>query len=125
MSGSLHTPGPWFGDGREKNGELLVYSERGRDICFIPEDDEQDPANANLISAAPDMLEALVDALAIIQAERDTMVECATMPPEHDIATLDAETRPHVEEYDAALTKIGAVLRKARGDMGSVIEVGK
>ena len=54
------TRGPWYGDGREKEtGDILVYApeaEHGcRDICFIPEDDQQDIANARLIAASPTM----------------------------------------------------------------------
>lgn len=54
---------------------------------------------------------ALVKARGIIQSERDTMVECATMPPHDDLTTLDEQTRPHVEAYDQALAEIDGALR--------------
>lgn len=63
-----------------------------------------------------ELYEALVRTRAVIEAERATMVECATMPPEHDIATLDAETKPYVEEYDAVLAEVDAALAKTRGE---------
>ena len=59
MSAPQFTPGPWYGDGREDKALLLVYTERGRDICFVPEDGAEDQANAHLIAAAPDLYEAL------------------------------------------------------------------
>lgn len=53
----------------------------------------------------------LVKARAIIQSERDTTVECATIPPAHDIAELDDQTRPFVEAFDQALAEIDEALR--------------
>jgi len=66
-----HTPGPWHkGTG---NGEGSVYSETGRarletggttlyPICAINHgwNEEEDTANAQLIAAAPELLEALL-----------------------------------------------------------------
>ena len=81
-----HTPGPWklpanfleFG-GTQNDGGLAIVSEERR-ICVVdlvayaprgkayktacPERD----ANARLIAAAPDMVEALLDAIAVIEA---------------------------------------------------------
>lgn len=54
---------------------------------------------------------ALVKAREIIQTERNCVVECATIPPKHDLATLDDQTRPFVETYDAALAQIDEALR--------------
>ena len=60
---SKHTPGPWKLDGDINMMNLDVIAEEGR-ICMIDCDaeefsDEQIKANSWLISAAPDMLNAL------------------------------------------------------------------
>lgn len=65
-----HTPGPWFvavySSGEFKGHAVDVYADEGDDgeteVCIIPQwigaVDEQD-ANARLIAAAPDLLDAL------------------------------------------------------------------
>jgi hypothetical protein len=55
-----HTPGPWFvtPDGAavyEKDG----YGYRGDTVCGLPSRSDSRAANARLIAAAPDLLEAL------------------------------------------------------------------
>jgi hypothetical protein len=66
-----HTPGPWFVDqdmreGMEWNNH--IYGSNGDCVCFMAHDGN-DPsnaiglANARLIAAAPDLLEALTDML--------------------------------------------------------------
>lgn len=73
---SKHTPGPWV-------AHSLMVSEagqpisRGRDICHCgigmrpPSDSRQAMANARLIAAAPELLEALQAVVRV--ANRDTM----------------------------------------------------
>lgn len=62
---SKHTPGPWINLG---NGDIVAQSENycggEKDIAsvFLTSNDE-DEANANLIAAAPELLEALKDML--------------------------------------------------------------
>jgi hypothetical protein len=76
--------------------------------------------DADVISAMASqilaMKGALEEARAAIQAERDCVVECATLAPEHDLATLDEITKPHVEEYDRLLAKIDALLSGSAAD---------
>jgi hypothetical protein len=93
------TRGPWYGDGREREtGDILVYAPEAkhgcRDICFIPEDDEQDAANARLIASAPDLLEAL---------ERLARRECSSW------------CAPSCGEHTASCKAARAAIRKARG----------
>jgi len=104
------TPGPWEAKnfGYEK---FAVMDGRGTDVAFAHR-----RRDARLIAAAPDLYEALEAAREVIQEERDIMVDCATAPPEHDIATLDPATKPYVDEYDAALAKIDTALSRARGE---------
>jgi sRNA-binding protein len=77
-----------------------------------PTPDELREAASQLLA----MKGALEEARAAIQAERDCVVECATLAPEHDLATLDEITRPHVEEYDRLLAKIAALLTTSAAD---------
>lgn len=51
-----HTPAPWF------TKEGAIYGEDGATLARVPFTigDAQDEANANLICAAPDLLEALI-----------------------------------------------------------------
>lgn len=63
---SKHTPGPWItGEEHESEVEIVQVDRQGfpcRRICIvqtpIPFDDKTMHANANLIVAAPDLLEA-------------------------------------------------------------------
>lgn len=71
MSDFKHTPGPWTQDEKD---ECLIRGEQGRRICWTatasPGDlkgkyasrRQGDEENARLIAAAPELLEALMDA---------------------------------------------------------------
>lgn len=63
---SKHTPGPWIackhGDYGDYDGNCIVILGEGGDIrtaVVLGFDSEENRANASLISAAPDLLEAL------------------------------------------------------------------
>lgn len=98
-----------------------VFDATGNAFCYIAPEDcagrDMNAAKARATRIAEalnrdDRLKAaLMGAREIIQMERDTTVECATKPPEHDISTLDDETRPLVETFDAALAQIDEALR--------------
>ena len=59
MSTATHTPGPWKFDG----GEVWAPQGRGPDhaanVCKMTGDSQSRAANASLIAAAPELLEAL------------------------------------------------------------------
>lgn len=60
---SKHTPGPWYVGREDQNtGEIEVVSEDRPYICLVFPGaiDEVTPANARLIAAAPELLEALI-----------------------------------------------------------------
>lgn len=64
---SKHTPGPWeVGDGSDRNlfcgsGDILGKTKRGRAVIARVNPGLKDyEANARLIAAAPEMLEALI-----------------------------------------------------------------
>ncbi len=55
-----HTPGPWYFDTDERS--ICRGEENGRvRVCQIDDISREDNANARLIAAAPDLLEALRD----------------------------------------------------------------
>jgi hypothetical protein len=59
-----HTPAPWGLDESLANeGEIDVISKNGFLIASIVNSDRCDEYNANLISAAPELLDALIDIL--------------------------------------------------------------
>ena len=70
---SGHTPGPWSFDGPSDNH--IVWSDPDNRICFMAHsngiDPERDTANARLIAAAPELLDAL-QAIVAMQALRSS-----------------------------------------------------
>jgi hypothetical protein len=60
-----HTPAPWKIDGAHSTRVLLINDAKGHAIGEIV--DTRNPANAKLIAAAPDLLEALCTALPFVE----------------------------------------------------------
>jgi hypothetical protein len=60
-----HTPAPWKIDGAHSTRVLLINDAKGYAIGEIV--DTRNPANAKLIAAAPDLLEALLTALPFVE----------------------------------------------------------
>ena len=56
-----HTPGPWI-IGKQDHDVITVDTANGTAICDVYVDSDDRPANARLIAAAPDLLEALLAA---------------------------------------------------------------
>lgn len=59
---SKHTPGPWYFGSNERQPQIASESDpRGRTIALVYDgtDDETKVANANLIAAAPELLQIL------------------------------------------------------------------
>lgn len=82
MSTAKHTPGPWIGAGPSFGGPLPLYTteiitewededEGSPTICFLPftHNDDENEANALLIAAAPELLEALQSCADILRHE--------------------------------------------------------
>ena len=61
----MHTPAPWKIDGAISTRVLLINDAKGYAIGEIV--DTRNPANAKLIAAAPDLLEALLTALPFVE----------------------------------------------------------
>lgn len=74
---SKHTPGPWrvFSEGRKnpgieaKSSTIVLYGDDDEDCGIRGEDSEEQLANARLIAAAPELLEALKELVADAKAK--------------------------------------------------------
>ena len=69
-----HTPGPWMP--HHDKGRLYVETHRDDVICMVAKGlgTQEDQANANLIAAAPELLEALQ--VMLDAAQHDITTEC-------------------------------------------------
>lgn len=72
-----HTPGPWTVDDSVPDEAVYVMCPSGTIAnvgpCGTP--DDEDKANARLIAAAPDLLEALKNTLCYLEADSDDDTE--------------------------------------------------
>ncbi len=119
-----HTPGPWIGAGPSFGDPLPRYineivtveeDEHGgvETICRLPFNhlDAENEANARLIAAAPDMLDALIVAREFISTDRNALADCAI---DFDGRMSDDDAAA-VADYDKALLQIDAAIAKATG----------
>lgn len=114
MSESMHTPGPWIPDRDPRIGmewNIHILDQRGNAICFMAHSDgkayERDEANAALVAAAPELLEALRLMIAIHD-------EPAGFAGKYGKA-LDAAIAQQKEKIDARLTVARDAIAKATG----------
>lgn len=92
MTDTKHTPGPWFVMDYDDNVHQVAISDETatRYLAVIDNSDETDQANARLIAAAPELLEALANTRASLQeyfgdedwdcSEIDAAITKATAP---------------------------------------------
>ena len=73
-----HTPGPWLASPTASLGpQYAVYAEAsGRDVAVVYDHDDRTEANAKLIAAAPDLLEACEAFVEHIQTLPDDTEKC-------------------------------------------------
>lgn len=114
MAESKFTPGPWFvseddRDGMEWNRHIAIDPDGENRICFMahggPERDDEFEANACLIAAAPELYEALTDALAGLRYIREHY---------HDERTATGDL--YGVGFDRVEGKAQAALAKVRGE---------
>jgi hypothetical protein len=99
MSEGKYTPRPWT-PVKYKGRIIILGGGEGRHICDIEAWPKEQDSNAALISAAPDLLEALEELVnAPIQA-----------------AWSGARVCNHEEEVEIAICKANAALAKAKGE---------
>lgn len=111
---SAHTKGPWVISGGGSL-HLSVLSQDDEqtiaDVWFIRRDPEEGNANARLIAAAPELLEALRVAREVITQDRTAFADCSTGPDN----TMEPDDLAALVEYDEALWQIDAAIAKAEG----------
>lgn len=109
MSAVKHTPGPWSFDGPAHS--IIVWGPTPElRVCFMTSDGPAE-ANARLIAAAPDMLEALSEARTTISILRtQVMVDigrCAD-PRESRWEGVPEKLKERLDAIDAARAKAEA-----------------
>ena len=115
MSGQ-HTPGPWFrghftGSVKlgSKDRHKLIASVYGDDPSCMP--DDRMYANARLIAAAPDLLEALNKARAALKEQLEFLIQCHS-DPATGLITDDADLLA-IESDQDLINSIDAAIAKA------------
>lgn len=92
-----HTPGPWHIGLRQPSSDKFIYGSNGGEVadCNMESNfPEENLANARLIAAAPELLEALRDALgSLIEArdEHDFNSACTIKIAQDAIAKAEGE----------------------------------
>lgn len=119
---SKHTPGPWIQAGPSYGGAKMFYTsdihteEPDEDdvyqcICHMPrwsqEYDEENEANAAIIAAAPDLLEALEQLLIDMQIAQGNMDAAAKN---------DKKWEGCAEEIEPRCISARAAIAKAKGE---------
>lgn len=118
MSEAKHTPGPWYVDQDERPGmqwNRHIHSQTADyAVCFMAHSDGKDPArdeaNANLIAAAPNLLEALRDLLAVNTEAAGLSMSVIASSEEFAHFMRECERK-----CGAAETKARAAIAKAEG----------
>lgn len=75
---SKHTPGPWVVGENQDHDAIMAsdyYVATVHDACGIESNDETSRANAKLIAAAPDLLEALRCSVAAFEGDTIDEIE--------------------------------------------------
>ncbi|MGC5620400.1 hypothetical protein [Enterococcus faecalis] len=113
-----HTPGPWsIGTPNDKEyGEIGVHGpgEYGFIICDLQADgydEKTQKANASLICAAPDLLEALE-----LLSQSAPAASCEMFHHEKQDRHTFIEECPALTRYEHACLKARAAIAKARGE---------
>lgn len=106
MTETSFTPGRWFAMGCD----VKPLGDKPY-ICWTgtPEREKDEArANANLISAAPEMYEALMEAMVFIEEELENRACSGSFSPDE----------PYIAAPKDLLNQIDIALRKARGEGG-------
>lgn len=106
-----HTPGPWavFERGIRAGSICTIVHRIKWWACGLDESEEM--ANARLIAAAPELLDAVALARAQIKEDRDALAQCHTDPSGY----VDKLGAAALSEYDETLSLIDAAIAKATG----------
>ena len=97
-----HTPGPWKRY-RDKNGRVSKIEGKGHRVCTFQPSDPNTNNDSALIAAAPDMLEALEEVVAITE----NLQVCPFCGAVKGVQSHRPDCLSH---------EINATIRKARGE---------
>lgn len=119
-----HTPGPWQAESRFPKGDLQRpwvgrLAEQRYSALACGETVEEAIANARLIAAAPDMLEALEETRTALQHAANTFYRYAKLHRAKGTDQGDEKACANAgmgEEMNAAIAVIDACLSRARGE---------
>lgn len=119
---AAHTPGPWkvvmqYGVWNVREDPLNWDGRGYQHVASLPTEKkgshygEMFSANARLIAAAPELLDAVALARAQIKEDRDALAQCHTDPSGY----VDKLGAAALSEYDETLSLIDAAIAKATG----------
>ena len=101
-----HTPGPWETKREYSHGPIIIMGGDGKPVvvCREKRDPEEYEANVLLMSAAPELLQALIIA-------RDIVIETieAIGPCDHSVNICCCGYRSDLEDINAAIAKATGV----------------
>lgn len=103
-----YAPGPW--SAVRSAGEWIIKCAQGKYVGGLMIGNAQCEANARLVAAAPELLEAVNAAREIIAEDRQNLYDCHVSPVSGE---LDAHGAAGVAEYDTVLATIDVALAKA------------
>lgn len=117
QSPPAHTPGPWHEEDLGESGNILITDVQGVTVATCWRQPLDPPewveANARLIAAAPELLEALESAFDILDSIADTLLYEEGQP------VTFLESREIEDIYNDAISELApfeTLIRKARGE---------
>ena len=115
MSDELHTPGPWSfvepGCAVDQTGKYIKLIGGGEQPPFQPKEQR---ANANLIAAAPELLEALEQALVSLEDSQELVDRYENDGCDWNI---QPKRRPSGDAHAFAVRDARAAISKAKGQL--------
>jgi hypothetical protein len=99
-SPTAYTAGPWHIDRQSPYSEICIKPYPGKIVCDIDGTDEESEANARLISAAPEMLDACYFAIGFVESweKENGPTEFVHRALEIAIAKAEGRNAPHSSE---------------------------
>lgn len=120
MSEIKHTPGPWEAILWSEGRWIIKADDRNVLICTreeFPSKPAEYDANARLIAAAPDLLDAVGFARAALEALKGYEADCGeALPDDHELGRIeDSRHSPSFRIRVGHIRRLAAALAKAEG----------
>lgn len=117
-----HTPGPWIIKRPFKGkyrGDFSVHPESGPSFAYLAQGREDiQSANARLIAAAPDLLEAANKALPLLVIQRGIIFDSNSVPTDFGESVIPDDEQDAIHDVialDSAIAVIRTAIAKASG----------